>query len=125
MKKKNKILFASILILFTIAVLFYSYKTISGNAINADKYNEFAKYLTAQNAKIYGTDWCPHCQNQKKLFGGSFKYIDYIDCDKNRQECLSAGVQGYPTWKINEKNYPGEQSLERLAQLSKYAGDIQ
>ncbi|MBS3137116.1 hypothetical protein J4232_01660 [Candidatus Woesearchaeota archaeon] len=45
-------------------------------------------------------------------------YGYYVDCDKNRQECLSAGVTGYPTWKINGQNYPGEQSIGRLAQLS-------
>ena len=58
------------------------------------------------------------CQNQKKLFGKSFKFIDYIDCDRDRALCLSNGVEGYPTWKINGESYPGEQSLERLAQLS-------
>ena len=98
---------------------------ITGNVIKSGEYDEFANYLTEQGVKMYGTEWCPHCKNQKKLFGNSFQYINYIDCDENRQECLSAGVQGYPTWKINEQNYPGEQSLERLAQLSGYTGSIQ
>src|SRR3989344_927818 len=103
---------------------FYGYKNITGKAVQS-QYDEFSKYMTEQGVVMYGTEWCPHCKNQKKLFGSSFQYIDYIDCDKNRQECLSAGVQGYPTWKIDGQNYPGEQSLERLAKLSGYTGSLQ
>lgn len=113
-----------IIAILLIGILF-GYKNITGNVVKSSQYDEFAKYLTEQGIKMYGTEWCSHCKNQKKLFGSSFQYIDYIDCDKDRQKCLSAGVQGYPTWKINENNYPGEQSLERLAQLSGYSGSIQ
>jgi uncharacterized membrane protein len=28
-----------------------------------------AQHLTAENAAMYGAYWCPHCANQKKLFG--------------------------------------------------------
>jgi len=125
MKKKNKILVAGILAVLIIVVSFYGYRNITGNVIKSGEFDNFAKYLTEQNVKMYGTEWCPHCKNQKELFNSSFQYIDYVDCDKNRQECLSAGVNGYPTWKINGQNYPGEQSIERLAQLSGYTGNIQ
>ncbi len=125
MEKKNKIVLMGILVVLIIVVSFYGYKTIAGNVIKEGAYDEFAKYLTEQEVKMYGTEWCSHCKNQKKLFGSSFQYIDYIDCDQNRRECLSAGVQGYPTWEINGLNYPGEQSLERLAQLIGYSGSLQ
>jgi len=115
---------AYIIIALLLVGIFFGYKNITGNVVKSGQYDEFAKYLTEQNVKMYGTEWCPHCKNQKKLFGSSFQYIDYIDCDKNRQECLSAGVQGYPTWKINSQNYPGEQSLERLAQLIRYSRSL-
>ena len=116
---------AYLIIILVIVGIFYGYKSMAENVVKPGEYDEFAKYLTEKGVKMYGTEWCSHCKNQKKLFGDSFQYIDYIDCDKNRQECLSAGVQGYPTWRINEQNYPGEQSLERLAQLSEYTGDFQ
>ena len=109
-----------ILILF---VVLYGYKSITGRVIQG-QYDEFANYLTEQGVKMYGTEWCSHCQNQKKLFGNSFQYIDYIDCDKNKNECSIVGVTGYPTWSINGQNYPGEQSLERLAQLAGYSGEL-
>ena len=81
-------------------------------------YDNLAKCLTEQGAKMYGTEWCSHCKNQKAAFGSSFQYVDYIDCDKNRDECVLAGVKGYPTWKIDGNNYPGEQQLNNLASLS-------
>jgi len=82
------------------------------------KYDTFAQCLTEKDVTMYGTDWCSHCKNQKKMFGKSFKYVNYVDCDWNKDECLKAGVSGYPTWKINGTNYPGEQPLYRLASLS-------
>ena len=83
-----------------------------------DNLDNFAKCLTEKEIKIYGTEWCSHCKNQKQTFGNSFQYIDYIDCDKNKNECLKSDIQGYLTWEIDGKKYPGEQSLQRLSQLS-------
>ena len=77
-----------------------------------------AQCLTEKGATMYGTEWCSHCKNQKALFGKSFQYVDYIDCDKNKAECQKAGIRGYPTWNINGQNYPGGQSLEKLSILS-------
>ena len=67
---------------------------------------------------MYGTEWCSHCQNQKSLFGKSFKYINYIDCDRYSGECAEAGVEGYPTWAIDGNSYSGEKPLYALASLS-------
>ena len=30
-----------------------------------------AKCLTSKDVKMYGTSWCPHCNNQKEMFGVS------------------------------------------------------
>jgi len=102
---------------------FYGYKNITGKAVQS-QYDEFSKYMTEQGVVRYGTEWCPHCKNQKKLFGSSFQYINYTDCDKNKKVCTEALISGYPTWKINNQTYPGVQSIERLAQLSRYNGTI-
>ena len=106
-----------IVIALALVLAFFLIKPFfTGNVVN--ELDNFAQCLTDNEVKMYGTEWCSHCQNQKKLFGKSFKFVDYIDCDKNKDVCLSAGIKGYPTWKINGESYPGEQSLERLAQLS-------
>ena len=81
-------------------------------------YDEFAQCLTDKGVKMYGTEWCSHCKNQKALFGNSFQYVDYIDCDQDKDACQQAGVKGYPTWVVDGENYPGEQSFSRLASLS-------
>jgi len=82
------------------------------------KYDSFAQCLTEKGATMYGTEWCSHCQNQKKMFGKSFQYVDYVDCDKYGDECLKNGIRGYPTWIIDGEKYPGEQPLQRLASLT-------
>ncbi len=80
--------------------------------------DELAKCLTEKGAIMYGTIWCSYCQRQKEAFGSSFKYIKFVDCDANRDECLIAGVQGYPTWKINGETYSGLRPLEDLARIA-------
>lgn len=88
-----------------------------------------AKHLTQQGVKMYGAFWCPHCQNQKQLFGKeAFSQIDYVECDpqgKNpqREACLAANIKGFPTWEIKGKQYQGEKTLAELANLSGYQGD--
>ena len=77
-----------------------------------------AKCLTANGATMYGTEWCGHCQNQKAMFGDDFQYVNYVDCDKNKEQCIAAGVRGYPTWIINNEQYPGEKSLSKLKSLT-------
>jgi len=117
---KNPLTYIAIVLILIVS--FYGYKSITGNSIG--EYDEFAKYLKEQGAVMYGTEWCGFCNKQKELFGNSFKEINFVDCDKNQQACSEAGVTGYPTWKINNQNYPGLQSLERLAELTNYTGEL-
>ena len=106
--------------LFTLLSLFLLSVIITGcsKAEEPGKFDAFATCLTEKNVVMYGTEWCSHCQNQKKMFGSSFEYVNFVDCDKNSAICSTAGVQGYPTWQIDGKLYPGEQSFYDLAKLS-------
>jgi uncharacterized membrane protein/glutaredoxin len=89
-----------------------------------------AQHLTQIEAKMYGAWWCPHCHDQKQLFGQeAASQIIYIECapdGQNPQTALcqanSDGVKGYPTWEINGQYYGGTQSLEQLADASGYQG---
>lgn len=87
-----------------------------------------AEHLNQIGAKMYGAFWCPHCHDQKQLFGQTaFSQITYIECDPQGanaqpQQCQQAGIQSYPTWEIKGQLYPGTQSLQELAQLSNYQG---
>jgi hypothetical protein len=87
------------------------------------KYDAFANCLTEKGVKMYGAYWCSHCKSQKELFGASFAFVSYVECDSNGknakpEECIAAGIRGYPTWEINAQLYPGEQPFEKLAELS-------
>lgn len=87
-----------------------------------------AQHLKQTGAKMYGALTCPHCQNQKGLFGKqAADQLNYIECHpqgKNAQPdlCTSAGIQGFPTWEIGGKLYQGEKTLKELADLSGYQG---
>ncbi|HZX45076.1 MAG TPA: hypothetical protein VFF28_05330 [Candidatus Nanoarchaeia archaeon] len=111
----NKKIIYGVIIIAILAASIYGfsyYRNMPG------KFNDFAKCLTANNATMYGTEWCKFCKAQKQMFGKSFEYIDFVDCDRYRQECLSAGANAYPAWKINDEPYSGLQQLERLSALT-------
>jgi len=80
--------------------------------------DEFAQCLTKQGMAMYGTSWCGFCTAQKKKFGTSFQYIDYVDCDEQANICHEEGVSAYPTWKKDGESYVGLKPLERLAEIS-------
>lgn len=94
---------------------------------NNESISALAAHLKKTGAKMYGAYWCPYCTRQIEMFGAAFRRIDYVECDprgKNpRPElCKAAKIQGYPTWEINGKFYPGVQSFEELAEASNYKG---
>lgn len=88
-----------------------------------------AEHLAAIGAKKYGAFWCPHCYDQKQLFGEkAFGKIDYYECapegkDSRTSDCTEAGIKSYPTWEIKGKLYTGAKPLEELARLSDYQGE--
>lgn len=88
-----------------------------------------ARHLTEIGAQFYGAWWCPHCHDQKQLFGQeAFTAVNYVECaspDDPRQQaeaCQTAGIASYPTWQINGELYPGQRTLDELADLSGYTG---
>ena len=89
---------------------------------------QLAEYLTDVDAKMYGAWWCPHCHEQKELFGQeASKVIPYIECDQEGQNpqpdlCRAAGIAGFPTWDVDGEFYQGAQSLATLAEVSGYTG---
>ncbi|MFH1088917.1 MAG: thioredoxin domain-containing protein [Candidatus Uhrbacteria bacterium] len=81
----------------------------------------FSKCLTAKGATLFGAYWCPHCQSQKKAFGESVQYINYIECADEATKtqatvCQSAGIKGYPTWQFADgSEIVGQVSFEDLS----------
>jgi uncharacterized membrane protein len=87
-----------------------------------------ARHLAEVGAKEYGAYWCPHCYEQKQLFGKpAYKELNYIECSvdgKNAQPqvCKEAGVKFFPSWEINGKLESGVKTLDELADLTGYEG---
>lgn len=115
-KKLNYTVLIGIIIigLILISIFLYFGKKPESN-LDAE---QLAKCLTEKGAAMYGAYWCSHCQNQKKLFGDAFQYIVYVECTENEEKCTADGIGGYPTWKINGLNYPGEKTFEELKEIS-------
>lgn len=120
LNRQTTILIAvAVVILAVGAVVWASTQPQPKTPVSGANLDAFAQCLADKNITMYGAAWCSHCQNQKKLFGDSFKYVKYVECPDNTQLCISKGVNGYPTWiTAGGEQLVGEQSLEILAQKS-------
>jgi len=83
------------------------------------KYDNFARCLKDRGLTMYGAYWCPHCQEQKKMFAASFEYVPYIECGvqgdlrAEQQVCKDAGIKHFPTWQFP----PTGERVERVYEL--------
>jgi hypothetical protein len=101
-----------------IALIVIAY--LAGWYYNNHKYDRFAKCLAEKHAKMYGLYWCPHCLDQKHMFGASFRYVPYVECALSRTEetpeCKAAGIQHFPSWQFgSELPKEGVLSLDALS----------
>ena len=115
--KKNWLFLAIVALVVGGVVLLLAGKNLRGNYPTGN-YDEFAKCLSEKGVSMYGTSWCSHCNNQKKAFGGSFQYVNYVECTENEDLCNEKGITGYPTWIIDGKQYSGGQTFSRLSELT-------
>ncbi len=84
-----------------------------------------ARHLRDKGAVMYGAYWCPHCQEQKAIFGDAAKDLPYVECDPNGVNarpdlCEKAGVKSFPTWVLGGNRREGVQSLQALADFSNF-----
>lgn len=98
-----------------------------GGAEKGSNLDTFAKCLKDKKTVFYGAFWCPHCQNQKKLFGSSEQYLPYVECStpdgqRQTQDCKKKNIKSYPTWEFTGgSRKTGEVSLEELSQKTNCA----
>lgn len=84
-------------------------------------YDAFATCLGEKGAKFYGAFWCPHCQNQKRMFGSSVDLLPYVECSAPDAQsqlpiCNEKKITGYPTWIFADgSRLSGEIPLETLS----------
>ena len=95
-------------------------------AISSPEKIKLAKHLTKQGAVMYNAYWCPHCHDQKEMFGKEAAgKLNLVECAKDgfnnkRALCEAKGITGFPSWEINGSIDSGVKSLKELAELSNY-----
>lgn len=84
-----------------------------------------ADCLTASGARLYGAEWCPHCQAQKAAFGDAVGLLNFIECaddsapNGQSADCAAARINSYPTWVFGDgTRLTGERSMWELARKS-------
>ncbi len=87
-----------------------------------------AKHLSSKNIILYNAWWCPHCHDQKELFGKeAASNLLLVECAPDGQNsktelCKTKEITGFPSWEINGKIESGVKSLNELAEISGYQG---
>lgn len=87
-----------------------------------------AKHLKAIDAKEYIAWWCPHCHEQKQLFGKeAYEFVPHVQCAPDGENgdpkaCEAAKIQSFPSWDIKGKRYMGVLSMAKIAEYSGYSG---
>jgi uncharacterized membrane protein len=90
-----------------------------------------AIHLTRRGVKMYGASWCPHCVDQKELFGASARRVPYVECSPGGQRspqaaaCQAARIASYPTWIIDGKRIQEVLTLQQLADLTGFKGQAE
>ncbi|MEX2013863.1 MAG: hypothetical protein WD896_00730 [Parcubacteria group bacterium] len=116
---KNKIIWIFVLVLVILGIV-WLVKTPS----RPGKLDTFASCLKDSGAIFYGAFWCPHCQNQKAMFGSSAKLLPYTECSTPDSRgrlpiCTEAQVESYPTWQFADgTRQTGEVSLGALSEAT-------
>src|SRR3989344_1104836 len=119
MSKLNKKLLIGSLVILGLAILIGG---ISYSRSQPAPSDEFPQCIKDSGAIFYGAFWCPHCQNQKTMFGRSERLLPYAECSLpsgrgQTQNCIDEGIESYPTWQYPDgTRESGKISLTRLAE---------
>lgn len=89
----------------------------------------FAKFLTENEIVMYSAYWCPHCHDQKQLFGKkAVEELTIVECSKDGENsqyelCKQKEIEGFPSWEINNQIFSGTRDLIELSKITQYKGD--
>ncbi len=109
--KSNLITIAIIIVIIVLSIILLS----SGNKSEVP---QSTSKCIGENSALFVQLGCPHCEDQKEMFGDNIQYINVTDCFYNKEECIYENITAIPTWKINSKYYLGVQNIEKLKELT-------
>jgi hypothetical protein len=113
-------------ILYVVIAALLAGAYLAGRYYKNHKYDSFARCLATKNARMYGLYWCPHCADQKREFGSSFRYVPYVECASENDPheltptCKAAGVKLFPSWQFGAD--PPKEGVLTLQELSQKTG---
>jgi thiol-disulfide isomerase/thioredoxin len=116
---KVKIITIFVLV-FLVGLVFFLVKTPG----KSGELDGFASCIKDSGAVFYGAFWCPHCHDQKALFGRSAKKLPYVECSQPNGNgqfpiCNEKEIKSYPTWDFSDGTRKiSVISLEELASLT-------
>ena len=139
---KGQLAFRTVLVALAVLVFGLGWSTMAGQPVarmepgtpppvtttSTPEAIALADHLSRQGAVLYTAYWCPHCHDQKQMFGkeaaAQLKIVECAADGRNSQKelCDSKNLQGFPTWEINGQLDSGVKPLGRLAQISGYTG---
>jgi len=112
MEKKRYINLIIILAIIIFAIIFLTTKS------PPETDEEIVKCI-GENSILYIQIGCHYCDQQEELFGKNLKYINTFLCNSNEwKTCTELGLEGTPSWKINNEIYSGVKSIEKLRELT-------
>lgn len=109
-----------IVLLLVVTIMLIAWGAIQQSA--PSRLDGFAQCLKDKEAVFYGAFWCPHCNDQKKLFGTAKRLLPYVECSTpdgrgQRPVCTEKKIEGYPAWDFADgTRESGLLTLERLAE---------
>ncbi|MFM9109407.1 MAG: vitamin K epoxide reductase family protein [Prochlorococcaceae cyanobacterium] len=141
---RGRLVFRGILVALAVLVFGLGWSTMAGQPVqrlaagtppavtstSSPEAIALAEHLTRSGAVIYTAYWCPHCHEQKELFGKqATAKLTVIECapdgvNSQKALCDSKKLEGFPTWDINGTLDSGVKPLARLAELSGYRGAL-
>lgn len=104
--------------------LYYQHGAGAAPETGDPRLRALADHLSETGARFYGAAWCPHCNDQKEIFGAAAERLPYVECAPDgprgpqASACRAAGVNSYPTWIIGGERYEGLLPPRVLARLS-------
>jgi hypothetical protein len=117
-RTKNTLVYGGIVVLLAAAYF-------AGWYHKNHKYDAFAQCLSTKQVKMYGLYWCPHCLEQKAMFGQAFHYVPYVECaikgsSELAPECKVAGAKLFPSWQFGMD--PPKEGILSMETLSEKTG---
>jgi hypothetical protein len=118
MKKYGSWIFVIVVVALIIGGMVWS-------ATKPREYDKFATCIKDSGATFFGAFWCPHCHEQKALFGPSVDKLPYFECSTpdgsgQTQDCIKEDIKSYPTWKFKDGSV--KTGVIPLVDLAKFTG---